>query len=345
MDRLLPKTKFLYLGDAKLDSEDNLLAIAAREGKFLSTGAFLPHLQEEFLNHREQLRPIDYYPQSQAKRAPEERDRYQAFERSHSLSGDVDGRHVRLKYRVVFVWSEAKQRQQAQTRERHLSKVREEFETVERNLNKYHLTSEQTIIGRLERAKAKYEIGSVFAYELKRNRRGQFVLRWSIDERKLERRQAPEGVFVLKTNLAKRRYSPEKVVRTYKGQIHVERRIANLKGPLAVAPMFLEKPERMAGLLYLLVGSLSVLALMERAVRRNLNGEPLYGLYPENRPSTAPTGTLVLACFASLCIVIIKDRGQTHRRLADLTPIQRQLTKLLDIPAEHLRTFKRRCGT
>lgn len=345
LDQVLPKQRMLYLGDSKLDSDENLLAIAARQGQFLCTGAFLEHLQEEFLAHREQLQAIEYYPQSQARRAPEARDRYQAFERSHKISGQVEGREMELSYRIIFVWSEAKQRQQSQTRERHLGKVREEFETVERNLNKYNLKTEKAIIARLERAKAKYDIGKVFEYTLTKRRNGQFVLSWSINEDKLARRQALEGVYVLKTNLPARAHPPVEVVRRYKEQIHVERRIGNLKGPLAVAPLFLEKPERMAGLLYILVWSLSVLALMERAVRRNLDGQPFYGLYPENRPSAAPTGDSLLQCFASLCIVIIKDRGQIHRRLADFTPVQRKLVQLLNISPEHLRTFKRRCGT
>ena len=201
------------------------------------------------------------------------------------------------------------------------------------------------IIARLERAKAKYDIGKLFEYTLTTRRDGQFMLSWSLNEQKLARRQALEGVYLLKTDLPKRTHPPLEIVRRYKDQIHVERRIGNLKGPLAVAPLFLEKPERMVGLLYILVWSLSVLALMERAVRRNLDGQPFYGLYPENRPSPAPTGTSLLACFASLCIVIIKDGGQMYRRLADLSPVQRQLVQLLDISPQHLRTFKRRCGT
>jgi transposase len=344
LDRVLPKDDFLYLGDSKLDSDENLLAIAARKGKFLGAGAFLPHLQTEFLKQRKNLKEIDYYPQSQAKLAPEERDQYQAFEVRKQLLGEVDGRGIRLKYRVIFVWSQAKERQEAETRERHLAKIREEFETVERNLNKYNLKTEDAIIRRLERAKARYAIGSVFEYELKKNRRGQFTLQWDINRKELKRRRDLEGVYVLKTNLPKSTHPTVKVLRTYKDQIHVERRIANLKGPLAVTPMFLEKPERMAGLLHILVWSLSVVALMERAVRRSLKGKPIYGLYPENRPSTAPTGTLLLECFAPLSVVIIKDHGETSRRLAELTSIQRQLINLMGIPPDRLRTFKRRCG-
>src|SRR5207244_3356697 len=46
--------------------------------------------------------------------------------------------------------------------------------------------------------------------------------------------------------------SLKRVLRKYKEQSQVERRIHHLKGPLAVTPMFLEKPERIAGLLCIL---------------------------------------------------------------------------------------------
>jgi hypothetical protein len=122
----------------------------------------------------------------------------------------------------------------------------------------------------------------------------------------------------------------------------VERRIGDLKGPLAVTPTFLEKPERMAGLLCVLVWLLMVLALMERAVRRNLKGKPTDGIHPENRPSPAPTGRSILACFADLSIVLIREHGETQRRLCDLSPVQQKLVRLLGIPPNRLRAFKRK---
>jgi hypothetical protein len=109
--------------------------------------------------------------------------------------------------------------------------------------------------------------------------------------------------------------------------------------------MFLEKPERMAGLLCILVWALMVLALMERQTRRSLKGKPMYGLYPENRPSPAPTGPAILKCFRTLCIVIANEHGKVSRRPADPNPTQRKLLDLLDIPPGGLQTFTRRCGT
>ncbi len=61
---------------------------------------------------------------------------------------------------------------------------------------------------------------------------------------------------MLKTNLSSRARPLAEVLRTYREQSQVERRFHHLKGPLAVAPMFLKNPERIAGLLCILVWAL-----------------------------------------------------------------------------------------
>jgi transposase len=340
LEQLLPKGILLYTADTKLDTPENLLGIAARKGQFLCGGAFQPHLQKQYLKLRDRLKPVDYCPKSQAHLPPEKRDAYQAFEIEDTLLGEVDGRGLRLKYRLLFVHSEAKARQEAKTRERHIAKIREQFEAVERNLGKYSLKTYEAVVRRLEAAKGKYSEGSVFDYTLTRGLR----LEWSINGKAVRELEDLEGVYLLKTNLPKKTHPLAKVLAQYKEQSQVERRIGNLKGPLAVAPMFLEKPARMAGLLHILVWALMVMALMERAVRRSLKGKPLYGLYPENRPCAAPTGTALLECFSTVSVVIIKHRGTTSRRLAQFTPLQRRVIQLLAIPPTALQTFKRRCG-
>jgi transposase len=339
---VLPKKWDIYIADTKLDTPENLLAVGACNGKFLCGGAFMPDMQRLFLKHRKQLRPVDYCPKSQEHLPRDERDQYQAFELPQRLEGTHAGRKVKLDCRLIFVWSQAKEKQEAATRERHTAKIQKEFEAVERNLNKYSLKTEEAVRRRLEVARAKYPEGKLFVYELKKNRSGTLHLEWRIDAKELAEWKSLEGVFLLKTNLPKKGCPLRRVLRKYKEQSQVERRIRHLKGPLAVAPMFLEKPERIAGLLCILVWALMVLALMERQVRRSLKGKPMYGLYPENRRSPAPTGPAILACFATLSIVIIKHHGEVSKRLADPTPTQQRLLKLLGVPP--LRSFKRRCG-
>jgi len=341
--RLPANTRLKYVADCKLDTPENLLTIKAGHGQFLCAGVFSPKLQDEFLKRRDQLQPVDYVPKSQARLPPEERDQYRACEMQDTLSGEVNGRKVTSKHRVVFVWSEAKARQEKATRERHVAKIQTEFEAVARNLNRYSLKTEKVIVQRLESAKAKYSEGDLFEYTLS-GRKGRYQLTWGLNAKAVERWEQLEGAYILKTDYPLRQYPTASILAEYKSQICVEQRMHHLKGPLAVAPMFLEKPERIAGLLCIVVWALVVLSLMEREVRRSLEGKPMYGLYPENRPSPAPTGPAILNAFSTLCIVIVKSGTTQRRQLAELTAVQEKLIKLLGIPPDGLRTFKKGCG-
>jgi transposase len=337
---VLPTSKFLLISDSKGDSQDNLLRIALENCEFLCTGAFTPELQQRYLKLKDKMHQIDYYPNSQEQKKPEERDAYRAHEVQELLTGEVDGQKVRLRYRLIFVWSQARARQQCQTRERHVSKITEKFEKVQKNLNKYTLKTPQAIVARLEKAKGQYSEGTLFHYEL-RERAGQFQLSWWLDEKELAEWKALEGVYVLKTNQSRSRHPVVQVLRTYKEQSQVERRISHIKGPLAVAPAFLENPQRIAGLLCVVVWALLVMALLERQVRRGLGGKPMYGLYPEGRPCRAPSGPTILACFSSLCVVIILGLDTQQRQLAQLTALQRRLLDLLGILETDLYCYAR----
>ena len=104
----------------------------------------------------DKLQIVNNCPKSKQHLPPCERPKYKTIE------GKVDNRTVRLKYRLIFVWSEAKAAEEAKTRERHLNKIREEFAAVEKNLNKFSLKTEAKIVQRLERAKGKNAIGDLF---------------------------------------------------------------------------------------------------------------------------------------------------------------------------------------
>jgi transposase len=343
--RRLPKGDLLYLGDSKLDSQENLLAIVAGRGKFVGGGTFSEAMQTLYLSVRDRLEPLGYYPQSQAKFPPEQRDQYRGVEVRQELRGLVDGRTLCCKYRLLFIWSAAKARQEATTRQRHVDKISEVFSQTAKNLNKYKLKTQEAVVRRLEAARSRYAEGQLFHYEVGTDGKGPLTLTWRIDSKALTQWEALEGVFLLKTNLPIKTHSLVDVLRTYKGQIQVERRIGNLKGPLAVTPMFLKNPRRMAGLLYILVWALMILSLMERQVRQQLKGKPMYGLYPEKRPSKAPTGVRLIEAFEYLCIVLLHEQGETTRYLGELDATQRQILTLLDMAPGQMKTFKCRCGT
>jgi transposase len=344
---LLPKGGLLYMADSKLDSKENLLAVVAGKGKFLCGGAMTVAMQDLFLGSvKGRQKPLDYAPRSQQPLPQQERDQYRGAEAIEELQEFRDGRFLRCRCRLAFVWSESKARLEAQTRRRHMDKVKEAFEQTLKNLNRYSLKTPEAVRRRLEAARSRYSEGKLFGYELGQDASGQLTLRWHVNAEGLARLEALEGVFLLKTNLAKKTHPTAEVLRTYREQIQVERRIGNLKGPLAVAPMFLKNPKRMAGLLYVLVWALMVMSLMERQVRRELGDKPMYGLYPENRPSKAPTGVRLIEAFEYLCVILLTAHGgKTTRHLGELNATQLEIIKFLKLSPEQLTTFKRRCGT
>jgi transposase len=155
LKEMFPRHRFLYLGDTKLDTPENLAAAQQTAGEFLCAGAFTQPLQARFREVKDQLQPVDYCSQADAKKPPEERDHYQACEVPDKVVGVYDGRKVGVKYRLIFVHSSAKAEQQAATRERHLTKIRAEFEQIEKILGKYSLKTEEAIRRRLEQARSK----------------------------------------------------------------------------------------------------------------------------------------------------------------------------------------------
>ena len=157
LSKMLPRHRFLYLGDTKLDTPENLAAAQQTAGEFLCAGAFTQPLQARFREVKHQLKPVDYCSQADASKAPEERDQYQACEESDKVVGVFEGRNVGVKYRLIFVHSSAKAKQQAATRERHLTKIRAEFAQVEKILGKYSLKTEEAIRRRLEQARSKFK--------------------------------------------------------------------------------------------------------------------------------------------------------------------------------------------
>ena len=69
---------------------------------------------------------------------------------------------------------------------------------------------------------------------------GKPTLSWHFDQHALHTQAATDGWYALLTNLTLAQASATQILAHYKGQEAVERRYGAFKGPLAVAPMFLQ---------------------------------------------------------------------------------------------------------
>jgi hypothetical protein len=70
--------------------------------------------------------------------------------------------------------------------------------------------------------------------------RGKPTLTWHFDPAALAAEQATDGWYGLVTNLDSTQVDAAQVLARYKGQEVVERRYGAFKGPLAVAPLFVQ---------------------------------------------------------------------------------------------------------
>ncbi|MET8212285.1 hypothetical protein ABZT51_41120, partial [Streptomyces sp. NPDC005373] len=116
----------------------------------------------------------------------------------------------------------------------------------------------------------------------------------------------------------------------YKGQGDIERRYGDFKGPLAVTPVFVQHNRRVAALIQVICLALLVFCLIERQVRRALDGDGrMQGLYP-NGQRVRPTARMILYHLGQLQLrvgsatdppTVLMARG-IHLHLLDLLGLE-----------------------
>ncbi len=163
--------------------------------------------------------------------------------------------------------------------------------------------------------------------------RERFTLTWRVRPHIIKADAASDGCFPLVTNDPD--ITPADALAAYKYQPNLERRHAQLKGPQAVAPVFLKDPARIEALLCCHFLALLVQALIERQIRTAMTdaSTKTIPLYPEDRDCSAPSAARTLEIFNGLSRHhLYRGETQIHVFDPDLTPLQRQVLRLLDIP-------------
>jgi len=124
----------------------------------------------------------------------------------------------------------------------------------------------------------------------------------------------------------------------YRDEWLVERGFHRFKrGNLPALPLFLRIPERIIGLMLLLLVALQALTLLEFVARLNLEAqeEEIAGLVPgnPNNKTARPTAERLLAAFTNLHLVVEIVGTEVKGYLNEtLTPLQRQILTLLELP-------------
>ncbi len=148
-----------------------------------------------------------------------------------------------------------------------------------------------------------------------------------------------DGIFILATNHEASAWPASRVLALYKRQYTVEQVFRVLKGPLAVSPMLLEKPERMCAMMCIMTLTLQLSTLIRRQALQALEARerPLSGLMPNNIYTWRPQTDELIAAFEHIQIVESHHEGRTLSDVTSLNETQIDMLTILGIAVEKYR--------
>jgi transposase len=136
----------------------------------------------------------------------------------------------------------------------------------------------------------------------------------------VDRVEDEHGWTVLATTVGGEVCTDEEILQAYHDQHStVEPGFRWIKNPAAIAPVWLEKPERIAALAMLTVVGLLVYALIQRQVRLYLHEQ--HQALPGNKgPTTTPTAAVVLTLFSPVMLVQLRMDNTTVPHIYGVQP-------------------------
>jgi transposase len=329
LGKLAGPRRLLLVGDSKLVSYANLRDIMAAGVDFIAPASktYVPAQLLAALDPRAAT-PVDYLAERDAGKPPQQRGSYRVVEDTMTLVGKRKADPV-LRVRRVFVWSSARAGAAATARARKLDRARDDLERLARGLGSRHYPNPEAVTARLAAiGRARRVAGLLRAQVGVDPATGKPTLAWWFDPAALAAEAATDGWYGLLTNLDPAQVDAAGVLARYKGQEVVERRYGAFKGPLAVAPLFVQSNRRIQALVTVICLALLVFCLVERQVRRAIAPEvTLQGLYV-GQPAK-PTGRLIFQALAGLRL--IPASGHDPPVIPQPPPLQARLLELLDV--------------
>lgn len=348
---ILGRKDFVYVADSKLGSSANLKEISRYGGKFVTV---LTRTRNEDKSFREQLRekPVRWRKIAEVPNKRRESNPPDVYFSCAYLGTTTEG------FRIVWIRSGAKAIQDEGIRQKRLDRARIELALLSRRLNSRRLRTAGNIRKAVRGILKATDTMDFMEVKLKRHtleetrrikrgrpaagdpvrlvRRVVWNLRVRLRDEALRRERRTDGVFPLVTNLDAGSKSKKEVLLIYKYQPYVEKRFSQLKTDLEVAPVYIKKPRRCAGLVHAYYVGLAVASLIERAVRQGMLRKRIkeLPLLPEGRMTSTPTCARILEAFKGVSWHEFRRNDEVIRFPLKLSATQKLLLELLEVPVE-----------
>jgi transposase len=348
--QILGRADFVYVADSKLCTRKNLAHVEEYGGKFVT---ILPRSRTEDRQFRQRLREgarvrwrkLLEIENKRCKNGPPD---------VYCSTADGPGETVEG-YRIVWVRSSQKMELDALARERSLEKAEAELFDLDARLNRGKLRKRAIISKKIKETLQQHKcrrfldvrITSRTHIHIKRLRRGRprksdpvkeirtrvYHLDVRRNKEALRAEARTDGVFPLVTNLDPGSTPKKEILLVYKYQPYVEKRHALFKTELEVAPVYLKKSQRAAGLVHAVFLAMTLDALIERTIRQGMRryGIEALPILPEGRLTKTPTTARLLEIFSDVSWFEFERAGETVAFPIELSQLQKELLRLLSM--------------
>jgi transposase len=341
---LLEKEDFIYVADCKLCSQGNIAHIAGNGGYFITivpkdrkeVKKFLKHLKEKDVEWKDAF-------EIESSRKKGKVNVYRTYEPEKTKKG----------FRIIWVHSSSKQQDDEGRRRQKINKAIARLEELSPKLNAYHLKTKKEIKAAVKgickeakgfidvkiltdrkQIKVKLSPGRTCLSKSVFKNKWEFTHRieWELNEQALTDASRTDGTFPLITNTV---LEASEVLRKYKSQPFLEKRMYTKKTVLEVAPVFLKKEKRIEAMLFLYFVALMIVSLIERKVRMNMVREKIEKLpiLPQGMNSKKPTWNNIRYFFRNVHYSeIIRDGTCIQAVVKGLSALHEQIVWLLEVP-------------
>ncbi len=340
---LLEKEDFIYVADCKLCSHKNLTHIAQNGGLFIT---IVPKDRKEVKQFLQQLKTDDlkfkdaYQVESSRKKGKV--NIFKTYEADRTDEG----------FRIIWVHSSSKHDDDQIRRQKKIDKAVGALKELSPKLNAYHLKTKKEIRAAIDtickgvkdfldvkilterkQIKVKISPGRPSLKSVYKNKwQFKYSIQWELNQHALLEASKTDGLFPLITNTA---IEACEVLKKYKSQPFLEKRMYTKKTVLEVAPVFLKKEKRIEAMLFLYFVALMIVSLIERKIRMNMAKTDIEKLpiLPQAMNSKKPTWNNIRYFFRNVHYSEIIQNGICIQSMVKgLSALHKQINRLLDVP-------------
>jgi transposase len=359
MVQTIGHTRFLFIADCKAAALNTRAEISRAEGQYLfpmpMTGEVPESLHKYVFDPANKPKPISLVDVVTSKGQPKVVG--SGFEVNRTLSATLtDGTRHTWTERWLVIRSDALAQRRQKTWEKRLQGAQSKLSGLKAKKGE----SVAAVLARAERIVKRHKLSDILTVQVQETIReekryigpgrpgpnrpfelievSQIQVTFERDDTAWDVLLALAGWRIYVTNVALGALSLDQAVTYYRDEWLVERGYHRFKkGSLPVLPLWVHLPERIRGLMLLLLFALQALTLMDFVARRELarRQETLAGLVPGNpkMKTTQPTAERMLARFQNLHLMVKYTQTSIIGEIVEsLTPLQRQILKLLGIP-------------